>query len=636
MFISDQETRIDCLHYKPIARALVRLIKESGETPVTIGVHGDWGAGKSSVLVMAEEILKEEKDVLCIRFNGWRFQGFEDAKASLIESIITEIRDSRPTCKKVKEFATDLLKRVDCLKLSKKALGWGTTLLTGLPTPGIIGDVLGVLSFLKPKKKSGSDEGSTDEGEESTATALLEGLLKPKEEAKIPEQMVEFDKIFIKLLEESKLRKLVVLVDDLDRCLPEIAIETLEAIRLFLFAPKTAFIVAADEGMIQYAVRKHFPDLPQSSGPVSYAQNYLEKLIQVPFRIPALGPVETQIYITLLLAEAELGATDPRFTRLLEKAKEITAKPWLGEILDIQAIQDILGHSARAVSETLRIGPQIYKILADGTSGNPRQIKRFISAMLLRQTVAAERGFGQEIKLPYLAKIMLAERFHPQFFDHLTKIAAQAADGKPTKMADLESEATESPDEDAKSAGDQKMEWSKDPWVKTWAKIEPRLHNQDLRPYLFLTRDKRGVLPGLDGAAHLNGLMEILMGEAMAVRAHEEKIKKLAQNDAQALARAITNKIQEAGELGKQPSGVAGLQSLVKHQNYTRAGVGNFLNSLPPGQLGAWAGTLLEALSEYSEEKTVCDQIRKKWETEGSKDLKAYFTAMKQVSQKAK
>ena len=60
--------------------------------------------------------------------------------------------------------------------------------------------------------------------------------------------------------------------------------------------------------MIEYAVRKHFPDLPETTGPRDYARNYLEKLIQVPFRIPALGETETRIYATLLLRSLDLEA----------------------------------------------------------------------------------------------------------------------------------------------------------------------------------------------------------------------------------------------------------------------------------------------------------------------------------------
>ena len=68
----------------------------------------------------------------------------------------------------------------------------------------------------------------------------------------------EFQKNFAELLEDASIDKLVVLIDDLDRCLPEVAISTMEAVRLFMFTPKTAFVIAADEGMIRYAVKKTF------------------------------------------------------------------------------------------------------------------------------------------------------------------------------------------------------------------------------------------------------------------------------------------------------------------------------------------------------------------------------------------
>ena len=63
--------------------------------------------------------------------------------------------------------------------------------------------------------------------------------------------MHAFREEFKELLEEADIDRLVVLVDDLDRCLPATSIETLEAIRLFLFVPRAAFVIAADEGMIE-------------------------------------------------------------------------------------------------------------------------------------------------------------------------------------------------------------------------------------------------------------------------------------------------------------------------------------------------------------------------------------------------
>ena len=76
---------------------------------------------------------------------------------------------------------------------------------------------------------------------------------------------------------------------DLDRCLPDVAISTLEAVRLFMFTGETAFVVAADESMIRYAVKKHFPDVVDENKynvGIEFSNKYLEKLIQIPFRIP--------------------------------------------------------------------------------------------------------------------------------------------------------------------------------------------------------------------------------------------------------------------------------------------------------------------------------------------------------------
>ena len=105
MFLNDQETATDLLHYEAIARTVVRFINETPAVPVTIGVHGDWGAGKSSVLKMTESAFKGKDRVLCLWFNGWTFEGFEDAKTVVIETIVDELRRSRPTSTKVADAA---------------------------------------------------------------------------------------------------------------------------------------------------------------------------------------------------------------------------------------------------------------------------------------------------------------------------------------------------------------------------------------------------------------------------------------------------------------------------------------------------------------------------------------------------
>src|SRR5580698_8894758 len=123
MILSDNETKVDLLNNEAIAKTIVTLLRERPEHPVTIGVHGDWGAGKSSVLEMVEASLSGEDKVLCLKFNGWRFQGFEDAKIALIEGIVTELLKKRPTLTKTSSVVKDVFHRIDLLKLAKRGGG---------------------------------------------------------------------------------------------------------------------------------------------------------------------------------------------------------------------------------------------------------------------------------------------------------------------------------------------------------------------------------------------------------------------------------------------------------------------------------------------------------------------------------
>ena len=76
MILTDNETRVDLLNNEAIATTIIALLREQPARPVTIGVHGDWGAGKSSILEMIEAGLDGKDDALCLKFNGWQFQGF--------------------------------------------------------------------------------------------------------------------------------------------------------------------------------------------------------------------------------------------------------------------------------------------------------------------------------------------------------------------------------------------------------------------------------------------------------------------------------------------------------------------------------------------------------------------------------
>jgi predicted KAP-like P-loop ATPase len=600
MILADNETRIDLLNNEAIATTIVKLLRDQRAQPVTVGVHGDWGAGKSSVLEMIEASLADDGDVLCLKFNGWRFQGFEDAKIALIEGIVTGLLEKRTLLTKASAVVKDLFKRIDWLKVAKHGGGLAFTAFTGIPTPDQIQAVTsGLQGMLADPMKRATKEDLT------AAIDGVKSVLKPEAEPKhVPEEIAEFRKAFDKLLSDAGIRQLIVLVDDLDRCLPDTAIETLEAIRLFVFTSRTAFVVAADEAMIEYAVRKHFPELPDTTGPRDYARNYLEKLIQVPFRIPALGETETRIYVTLLLIGAELSDDEAAFGKLVALARERLKKPWESEPLDVPAIKAALGENSK-FQNAVTLSDQIGPILAAGAQGNPRQIKRFLNSLLLRQRTADARGFGTEVSLPVLAKLMLAERFIPRLFDQIGYAAAAHPKGLCEGLAMLETAANDLSAAGRKLGADAKgekaadnqtavgedalvTEWMASPQIRAWAQIKPAVGGVDLRPYLFVTKDRKDYFGAASALGHLAGVVEKLLGSKLAVQGLDGDLKKLAGPEAMQVFQALRGRIMGEGSFVSEPPGVAGMAVLVKAHPALQSSLVDFLEGLPSDKCGAW------------------------------------------------
>lgn len=613
MILPDNETKVDLLNNEAIANTIIGLLRAHPDSPVTIGVHGDWGAGKSSVLEMIAAQLDDDTNVVCLKFNSWRFQGFEDAKIALIEGIVKGLLEKRPALRKATGALKDVVRSIDLLKVAKKAGGLAWTAFTGIPTRDQIGSIVSMLQGCLDNPAELPTKDNID-----AAIKGVESVMKPIESKSVPHEVEAFREAFDKLLEEARIDQLIVLIDDLDRCLPDIAIQTLEAIRLLVFTSRTAFVVAADEAMVEYAVRKHFPDLPETTGPRDYARNYLEKLIQVPFRIPALGETETRIYVTLLLAGAELGEDDKAFGNLIEVARERLKRPWESAALDSEAVKQALGDKAAMTHNALMLSDQIGPILASGTKGNPRQIKRFLNTLLLREKTATARGFGDDIKLPVLAKLMLLERFTPRLFDQVATAAATNPKGCCDDVARLEafvtatvegtdkgfapkdvkpSEAASPPTEDSVVL----QEWKATEAMCAWARVQPAIGALDLRPYLFVTKDKKDFFGPISALGHLTAVAEKLLGSKLTVQGYLNELKQLKAAEADKVFEAIRARIIGAAIFDTQPDGIHGLRVLVQVHPLLQGRLIDFLESLPKGRcgtwvVGGWQGVIVEAV----------------------------------------
>jgi len=113
---SDNETTTDFLNFEDTVESVVHILLRKDLKPMSLGLFGGWGSGKSSMLRMVEKKISETDDAIVLIFDAWVFQGYDDARAALLETIgshLLEISQSNPS---LKTKALSLLKRVDAIR----------------------------------------------------------------------------------------------------------------------------------------------------------------------------------------------------------------------------------------------------------------------------------------------------------------------------------------------------------------------------------------------------------------------------------------------------------------------------------------------------------------------------------------
>src|SRR5580704_3048086 len=232
----DNETENDLLGFDVHADLIRTVITDQSVLPVTVGVFGDWGGGKSSIMKMLRKALSNDQeypDVVCLYFNGWTFEGYEDAKSALLTSILIQLGEHKKFGPKAKDWIVKLLKRVKWMELGKVAVKTvGVPLAVAAMTGGIgaVPAAAAVVGSAITSSVGGKEKDSDDDTVEVNWSELIEA--NPEK----PDVMIvrKFREEFEKMLAKTGIRALIVLIDDLDRCLPERLIETLEAIKLDL------------------------------------------------------------------------------------------------------------------------------------------------------------------------------------------------------------------------------------------------------------------------------------------------------------------------------------------------------------------------------------------------------------------
>ena len=194
---------------KNYVNALSEFILECS-TPMTIAIQGDWGTGKTSMMNLIEEKIKDKAE--CVDFNTWQYSQFnlgDQLPVLLLNKLINALADKNEKIEKVKGIMTRLVKLA-----SRTAVGYLSQGTIDISDDKIVADLDAV------------------------------------------EELVELKKIFQNLVDKKTQngKRVVVFVDDLDRLQPEKAVEVLEVMKVFLDCEKCVFVLAVDSAVVMQGV----------------------------------------------------------------------------------------------------------------------------------------------------------------------------------------------------------------------------------------------------------------------------------------------------------------------------------------------------------------------------------------------
>lgn len=416
---SDIETDKDLLGFSVHANLIKDVVTNVKNLPITIGLHGDWGSGKSSVLKILEKELEEDKDSIVIYFDGWAFESFDDAKLALIQGIVEELEKSEKFIEKVKDKVEDIKNAFSKLK---KSINWMRILKATAKSaiPVLSASMTSVIPMLLSAFQEHKDD-LTDILTGDKAENFLKDIIGTDKEEKKYAAVREFRNDFSDLIKKSRYEKVIILIDDLDRCLPRHIIENLEAIKLFLNVPGTAFVIAADEYIVSNAIKSEYQSLIKASEQDRSGHNigvaYMEKFIQLPYRLPSLSNKEVETYVNLLFCQSEL----PQNTfDIVQRDFSGFTKISKFEIYSWDRINTILSEERYGnLQTTIGFMSRFSNIISVALRRNPRLIKRFLNAYEVRNTLLKASGMDSQDNRFALLKLMLLEYKHEKLFNEL-------------------------------------------------------------------------------------------------------------------------------------------------------------------------------------------------------------------------
>ena len=246
-------TGADGLGFKMYSQVLAEVaIQTPG--PFTVGVFGEWGTGKTSLMRLVEDYLSPKKNVITVWFNAWRFESEEQPIVPLVATIIREIERNKDFLAKLSDQGRGFLRGL-------RAVAYGFSAKSKVKVAGFA---------------------------EIEASFVAKDMI-DRSEAIAPDPLLDRSVFFeaFRQLASAPVPddvRVVVLIDDLDRCFPDRAIKLLESIKLVLAQPGFIFFLGVARRVIEGYLQHRYEKDYGITGFEGYA--YLDKIVQLPFHIP--------------------------------------------------------------------------------------------------------------------------------------------------------------------------------------------------------------------------------------------------------------------------------------------------------------------------------------------------------------
>jgi formylglycine-generating enzyme required for sulfatase activity len=409
--VPDDYADEDGIGYREHAEGLIEMIRcvESSGS-FTIGVHGEWGQGKTSLLRQIKKALDKEPEngkspIFTVWFNPWQFTGEEHLIIPFFHTLIAslekyeeKIREKSAFPMRVKRVSTFLKK----LSRVPVALAYGME-----------GEIK--VSVLKAKFSFDKIIEESRKQEEGIAQEELPNYV---------EAVKQYESLYYNLIQELQeaatmlKTKIVVFIDDLDRCLPEKAIELLEGLKVLLDMRGFVFVIGVAREVIERGIRVRYRELYREKleDMPFLEQDYLDKIIQFSIALPPANPDLLRENIVKAYMK-ELKAATPYMNTILSSLgnNPRTLKRFVNNVSFLLWVADRkrkqVKHAETFLPELLiKISliafqfPRLYRQLCD----YPHHLTR-LQKVLEKLEEKGAKGEGPEEKFGKLEKTGLAE-----------------------------------------------------------------------------------------------------------------------------------------------------------------------------------------------------------------------------------